>query len=166
MSIATRARRGGRPPKFTEPSGPVTVTLPDRTVELLRRIDGDRAKAIVKAVDAAVGPERAVAGGVEIVEMAPGTGLVLVPASRSLRSIPWLKTIEVTPTRYLLALVPGESIEKIEIALLDLIEEVGESAPEDLPMLRMLAEKIRQLRRGGKISVAEVLFVSIDGDSD
>src|SRR5690606_34115626 len=40
----------GRPPKFREPSGPVTVTLPNRTLAQLRRIDADRAKAIVKAV--------------------------------------------------------------------------------------------------------------------
>jgi hypothetical protein len=142
----------------------VTVTLPDRTVALLRDIDSDRAKAIVKAVDAIAGPAPT-AAGVEVVEMAPGTGIVIVPANRSLRSIPWIKSIEVAPTRHLLAIVPGEPIEKIEIALLDLIEDARDSAPEDVPMLRTLVDTIGRLRRGKKISVAEILFVAIDGDS-
>jgi hypothetical protein len=138
--------------------------LPDRTVELLRSIDRDRATAIVKAVDALAG--RAAAADVEIVEMAPGTGLVIVPPNRSLRSIPWIKTIEVAPTRHLLAIVPGVPIEKIEIALLDLIEEARDAAPEDVPMLKVLTQRIRQLRRKNKISIAEILFVSISADRE
>ena len=43
--------RGGRPAKFDEPSRPVTLTLPDRILERIKEIDGDRAKGIVKAVE-------------------------------------------------------------------------------------------------------------------
>ena len=46
-----------------------------------------------------------------------------------------------------------------------LIEEARDSAPEDVPMLETLAETLRQLRRSERISVAEVLFVSINGAS-
>lgn len=163
--VNTKPTAGGRPRKFKEPSGPVTVTLPDRTLELLRRIDADRARAIVKAVDAVVGSQSSGTTEVEIVQMAPGTGLVIVPPNRSLRSIRWIKTIEVAPTRHLLAIVPGEPVEKIEIALLDLIEEARDTAPEDVPVLLALREKICQLRRSRKISAAEILCVSMDGES-
>ena len=151
----------GRPPKFREPSGPVTVTLPDRTLAQLRRIDEDRAKAIVKAVDALAGraaghlPE----GG--IVEVDPATGVMVVPANRSLQTIPWLKIIEVAPSQYLIAIQPGTPVEKVEVALLDLLEEARLSAPDEVPMLEALRDKIGRARRGNRISKAEILFVDV-----
>lgn len=156
----TQKGPGGRPTKFKEPSRPVTVTLPERTLDQLGRIDNDRAKAVVKAVDAVVG------GGcgaphAEVIEMAPGTGVVVIPPNRSLRTIPWLKMIEVAPARYLLTIVSGTPIEKVEIALMDLIENAKHSAPEDVPMLETLREKIGQLRRGEKISMVEILCVAM-----
>lgn len=150
---------GGRPPKFKEPSGPVTVTLPDRTLAQLRSLDDDRARAIVKAVDAVVGSGADGSPHAEVIEMAPGIGVVVIPPNRSLRTIPWLKLIEVAPARYLLTIVPGTPIEKVEIALLDLIEDARSSAPDEVPMLKTLRGKIGQLRRGEKISMAEILFV-------
>jgi len=160
-SIKGRRHPGGRPPKFREPSGAVTVTLPNRILDQLRSIDEDRAKAIVKAVDAVVGGGTTKPLCAEVIEMAPGTGVVVVPPNRSLRSIPWLKMIEVAPARYLLAIVPGTPIEKVEVGLVDLIEDAKDSAPQDVPMLETLKERIRHLRRGKKISLAEILFVAI-----
>jgi hypothetical protein len=150
---------GGRPPKFTEPSGPVTVTLPNRTLGQLQSIDRDRAKAIVKAVDTVV--ERGVARSqhAEVVEMAPGTGVVVVPPSRSLDSISWLKMIEVAPARFLLTITPGTPIEKVEIGLMDLVEDAKVSVPEEVPMLEALRGEITRLRRRERLSIAEILFV-------
>jgi len=153
--------KGGRPPKFREPSGPVTVTLPNRTLDQLRSIDEDRARAIVKAVDEVVGGKAKQSNGAEVVEMAPGIGVLLVPSSSSLRALKWVRMIEVAPGRYLLAIVPGTPIERIEVSLMDLIEEARDAAPHDLPVLETLAEKIRDLRRGKRISLAEILFVAI-----
>ena len=161
MKQATSQRgTGGRPPKFREPSGPITVTLPDSTLEKLRTIDGDRAKAIVKAVDALAG-EGDSSPHAEVIEMAPGTGIVVVPYNRSLAKIPWLKMVEVAPMRYVLAITPGTPIEKVEVALIDLVEEAKLSAPEEVQMLETLRTKIGELRRGEKISMAEILFVSL-----
>ncbi len=47
--------QGGRPAKFDEPRRPVTVTLPVRILTQLAEIDADRARAIVKAVEAVLG---------------------------------------------------------------------------------------------------------------
>lgn len=151
----------GRPPKFKEPSGPITVTLPDRTLAQLRRIDEDRAKAIVKAVDALVGRAAGQPPEGAIVEVAPATGVMVVPANRSLRTIPWLKIIEVAASRYLIAIQPGTPVEKVEVALLDLLEEARLSAPDEVPMLEALRDKIGQARRGNRISKAEILFVEV-----
>lgn len=147
----------GRPRKFREPSGPITVTLPERTLDQLRRIDEDRARAIVKAVDALAGqsPEGA------IIEVAPATGVMVVPANRSLRTIPWLKIIEIAPSRFLIAIPPGTPVEKVEVALMDLLEETRLSTPDEVPMLEALRDTIGQLRRGNRISKAEILFIDV-----
>jgi hypothetical protein len=152
---------GGRPPKFKEPSRPVTITLPNRTLDQLRDIDEDRAKAIVKAVETMAGRQATRLPHAEVVETAPGTGLMVIPPNRSLRTIPWLKLIELAPARYLLTVVPGTSIEKLEIALMDVIQDAEGSAPDEVPMLKMLRDKIGLLRRGERISMAEILFVAM-----
>jgi hypothetical protein len=153
--------RVGRPPKFREPSGPITVTLPKRTLAQLRRIDEDRAKAIVKAADALAGNVTGQSPEGQVVEVAPATGVVLIPANRSLRSIPWLKIIEVATSRHLIAVEPGTPIEKVEVALIDLVEEARLSAPDEVPMLEALRDTIGRLRRGNRISKAEILFIDV-----
>jgi hypothetical protein len=162
MESAARKSKhpGGRPRKFSEPSQPVTVTLPDRTLAQLRSIDEDRARAIVKAVDQTVGRGTRPSRRVEVVEMSPGMGILVVPGSRSLRSIPWLRMIEVAPMRHLLAIVSGTPIEKVEVALLDLIDNAKISVPDEVELLRMLREKIGDLRRGQRISKAEILVIT------
>jgi hypothetical protein len=150
----------GRPRKFEEPSGPITVTLPRRILDRLRNIDEDRAKAIVKAVDAVAELEDA-GSRVDVIEMSRGTGIVVVPPNRSLRSIPWLKLIELTPTQYLIAIGPDTPVEKLEVALMDLIQDAKRLAAEDLPMLEALIGRIRDLRRRRKLSLAQILFVAV-----
>lgn len=151
--------RGGRPKKFHEASRPITVTLPDRTLARLHAIDRDRARAIVKAVDAAGGAEGGPSNSVEVVEVEKGVGIILVGPSLSLRRIPGLRLVEVAPMRYLVSLPTGMAVDSLEIAILDLIEnlqpeEEGERAP-----LNHLRDLIRHLRRAQHVSKAEILFV-------
>ncbi len=168
---------GGRPPKFREPSQPVTITLPHRTLDQLKSLDEDRAKAVVKAVDVAMGTgprETPGAPGVpgvpgaplvDVVEMAPGMSLLVVPPSRSLRRIPWLTLIEVSPLRNLLVIRAGTSIEKVEITLMDLIDDAGLSAPDEVPLLEALRERLTHMRRGERLSKVELLVVARDEDA-
>src|SRR4051812_902670 len=67
---------GGRPPKFAEPSRPITLTLPESTLEALRHIDRDRGKAIVKLAQNAMRLGDSVQPQVEIMEMAANIGLL------------------------------------------------------------------------------------------
>ncbi len=159
-----RANRNpvGRPPKFRESSRPVTVTLPQRTLEGLLSIDSDRAKAIVKAVDSLIGDDGAALRQVNVVEMAPGVGLLIISPNKSLSHLPWLSMIEISPVRFLLVIKPGTAIEKVELGLIDLIEEARASAPQDLPMLKILKEEFSRRRRENKVSKAEVLLFDLE----
>lgn len=164
MSRTTKKARkvGGRPAKFNEPSRPITVTLPVRILEKLKYIDEDRAIALTEAVEAMTDEAEVPLMQVELTEMGPGNSLLLVPRNQSLRGIPWLKLIEVTPTRYLLTVTSGTSLEKLELALIDLIEEVRDSLPREVPMLETLREKFGEMRRKGKIQKTEILVVETE----
>jgi hypothetical protein len=100
---------------------------------------------------------------VDVLEMAPNTGLFVVPAHASLNNVAWLKMIQIAPARYLLAIDPGTPIEKVEVSLMDLIDEAGRSTPHDVPVLELLRATLGQLRRDGKVSKAEVLLIDIEG---
>lgn len=156
---ATNGSSGGRPPKFDEPSRAVTVTLPERTLHQLQTIDDDRAKAIVKAAGALAGTDTQGDVHCEVVEMAPGVGLLVVPPSRTLRAIPWLRMIEIAPARYLLTIPPGTSIEKIELSLIDLAETTRRTTPQEAPLIDEIRQHIRHMRRREMITKAEILFV-------
>jgi len=88
---APAKNRGGRPRKFAEPSRPITVTLPDRTLELLQAVDQDRAKAITKIADAAIYGKSLDRAVVRLVEIEPGTAVIVVAPSKRLKEIPWLR---------------------------------------------------------------------------
>lgn len=161
-AVSHKARLSGRPPKFKEPSRPVTVTLPERTLDQLSRFNADRAIAIVEAVDAATAGATTEFSAPDVVPVTPEMGIVVVPSNRSLRMLPWLRLIEVAPARHLIAIEPGTPIEKIEVAIIDLIEVARFEAPEEVPMLETLREKVGYLRRRGRFSKAEMIFVATD----
>ncbi len=151
---------GGRPPKFKVPSRPVTVTLPDRTLEDLANIDADRARAIVKATDAALNQRGQASTSVQVVEVAPGAGLIVVGPSRYLKKIPWLRIAEIAPARYLLSIPVGMPVDSLEVAIGDVLDEIPETETRERGMMKELRELMRGLRRGQKVTKAEILFVN------
>ena len=159
--VRSKPGLGGRPPKFDEPSRPVTVTLPDRVLRLLASVDSDRAKAIVKLTDMALETSGAVGKCVEVVPVSSKKAVILVARSRYLCSIPWLRLVEVAPAKHLLSLRPGTSIEKLEVAINDLLDLVPESEPFEQDLLQRLLNCLRGLRRNQTMTKEEVLLVDV-----
>ena len=153
------ANKGGRPSKFDEPSRPVTMTLPDRILARLREIDGDRARAVVKAVEAVLGSDRAPRESVAEMRVAEDESLLVVSDNRFLRSIPWLSLLEVGPGRFLLSLQDGVQIEKLEVTLEDLIETDASVGEADRAFLRTLLDRIRAPRRSQTVRSEQILVV-------
>lgn len=160
----SKKRDAGRPRKFAEPSRPITVTVPTRVLRMLRELNPDRARAIVRATETALGarkerdPMR-----VEVVEVAPGIGLIIVGPSDSLLRIPWLRLAEIAPGRYILTIVPGTSIETIEVAIGDILEDREDMGRDERAMITEILKWIRTLRRAQNITKAELLLVSTRG---
>lgn len=153
----------GRPPKYSEPSRPVTVTLPDSVIEGLGKIDQDRGKAIVKLTQDSLNSAQHFAeeGRVEVVKVAENTGLVVIGPSAALSKIPFLHLIEVAPGRFLLALAPGNNLSKLEVAMHDVLEEIPDDAEAERALLTKLLEKVKSLRRSERLSIAEIIFVAL-----
>jgi hypothetical protein len=151
----------GRPPKFAEPSSPITVTLPRRILEKLEELDSDRGKAIVKCVDAVAGTILANEKKIEVVKMSENVGLIVIGPCRCLANIPWLRLIEISPARFLLSIPPGTAMASLEVAIIDLLEHL----PADEVAEKVLLEELRRLlshhRRQEEMTKGEILFIDI-----
>src|SRR5688572_30265744 len=154
--VSRLRNKSGRPKKFRGPSHPVTVTLPERTLTQLSFIDKDRARAIVKVTEAAVPVD---ADRIEVVEVAPGLGIILVGPNRTLANIKGLRLVEVAPLRFLLTIPKGATIDSIELAIVDLLEVVSPPENPERLILTQLRDLMRGLRRRGQLSKAEMLFI-------
>lgn len=163
MESAGKTKPGGRPPKFDEPSRPVTVTLPERVLRLLASVNADRAKAISNIVEIVLGKVESSRQPVELVKVGPRKSIILVAHSTYLESIPWLRLIEVAPARHLISLLPGTSVEKLEVAIHDLLDVVPEDEPRERELLELLHQNVRSRRRDQKLAKEEILFVESVG---
>ena len=154
-----KKKTGGRPPKFAEPSRPVTLTLPESILEELQQVHPDRGRAIVELTKKARRADGAAKALVEIVEMAKNTGLVIIGPSKAIRKMPFLRLVEVAPMRYLLAFEQGCNFHNLEIAIIDALDDEHEKQEREL--LTQLLHHIRGLRKSKRVSMAEILVVRL-----
>lgn len=160
MHEKTTKHPGGRPPKFSESRRPITITLPERTLKLLEGIDKDRARAIVQSVDIVM-KQDAEEKLVEVIEVAPDTGMIVIAPCRALQHLEWLKLIQITPSRILLAIPTGTPTDTIEVGLQDLLDSLDPCEEREKIILTQLLCLIRQIRRNKKITKSEMLFVNL-----
>ena len=150
---------GGRPAKFDEPRRPVTVTLPERILDRLAEIDGDRARAIVKAVEATSARDGQRRDAVDSLDLGGNASLLTVVENRFLRAIPWLRLIEIAPGRNLLSLGPGATIEKLEVALGDLLDTSSDATDDERRTIELLLERLRTPRRRKAVHTEDILVI-------
>ena len=149
----------GRPPKFEEARRPVTVTLPETTLQQLTAIHADRARAIVKATAAVTSVRSGESALVEVVEASPGQSVIVVGPSKSLRTIEWLRLVEIAPGRYLLVVPTGTAIESLEVAVEDLLENLAPGETYERELLSALLKVMRFRRRQQDVTKAEILLI-------
>jgi hypothetical protein len=165
MSDLSRKRRkrvrSGRPRKFDELSRPVTVTLPESTITALTQIHHDRAKAIVEACRQA--RQQATAPiSVEVIEVGPGRGCVLVGDSEYLRRLKFMHLVELQSGRNLISVNTGTPVTTVEISLLDLLDAIP---LEEERERKLVAELVRLFRRTRQMKVMhkeEILIIPHD----
>lgn len=135
------------------------MTLPERVLNLLAEIHPDRARAVTQATLVAVG-DQALFKPVELIEMSPGQSLIVVGPSQALRTIHWLKLIEIAPTRHLLAFLCGTPIERVEAVLRDLSRQPRwMKHPDESRLLRDLLTILGHHRQTNRMFKAEILII-------
>jgi len=161
-STPIKKSAGGRPPKFAEGRRPITLTLPDRILALLAQVHADRARAIVKCVEAVMEGKADDKNAVQLLEVLPGKALIVIQAGHALlQKIDWLRVVEIAPSRHLLVLPPGMPIERLEVELRDLRESLDAGQSRELRMLEQLQSTLIEQRRKQTLSKGELLFVDI-----
>jgi hypothetical protein len=154
-----KGRKAGRPPKFAETRRPITVTLPERTLRRLEEVDRDRARAIVRLADHQCALREPASSEVDIVEVGPDSGIILVGPMRALGRIELLRLVEVAPHRFLLTLPCGTGIEALEMELLDVLENLPSDEEAERAGLEKLRRILGQHRRKKTASKREFLLI-------
>lgn len=157
--MSNRQGIGGRPKKFSGPSRPITVTLPEQTIRDLEAVDADRARAIVRVTDAMVSSDSASSKLVEIVRVSPNIGMIIIGPSKALRAIPFVQLAEVASGRHLISLTPGTAPETLEVAVTDLLDSMPDLDDRERRLLVELASCLKQVRRGKAGFGGIMLFV-------
>ena len=135
------------------------MTLPERVLQLLTTVDSDRAKAIARLADSSLNANDKPLKPVATVKIAEDRAIILVSHCEQLRRLPWLRLIEMAPARHLLSIRSGTSIESMEVAMQDLLEDLPEEKHLDREILTELMRIIRATRRTKTTMKEEILFV-------
>jgi hypothetical protein len=149
-------------PKSDEMRRVVTLTLPEKTLQLLETLDQDLERAIVKLTDIAMQKAFPQGSAFEIVKVAPRKSVFIVGTDTMLARIPWLKLVEVAPGRNLITIPSGTSLESLEIAILELIENIPSESSMERKLLDEFCKYVGRLRRNKKISGVEIIIVNVD----
>ena len=161
MKTQSRSTSAGRPPKFRETTRPVTVTLPMRILQQLGAVNPDRAQAIVRVTEAVTGGGHRRFKPVELVEVSPGKAIIVVGPCASLRAIGWLQLVEIARGRSLLVIPSGTAVDALEVAIMDLLDPTNSIGEDERSLLTELRDQLVRLRRGHRISKAEIILFDI-----
>jgi hypothetical protein len=121
------ARPRGRPSKFGRPSRVVAVTLPDDTIERLRRINRDLGWAILTLLDKEAAaparrPDREAEPDVELLAVADRRSLIVINRE-SIRHLPGVNIIPLRGNRAFVALDIDRGMSDLELAVSDRLDE-------------------------------------------
>ncbi len=156
----------GRPPKFQEPSTSITLTLPERILRNLEDIDKDRAKAIVKCVEAVLSFNEKTANKVELITISDEAAVLAIGPCRSLEGIPWLHLVEISPSRFLLTVPTGTPMTSLEVALLDLLETLPDEHGSDRETLLEIRLQLSLHRRQEQVNTREIFLLNPNIDPE
>jgi hypothetical protein len=150
MVGATHPRRSrGRPRKFSDPSRPVALTLPEHAIRALKRINRDLAWAIVSLLGKREQrrPTEPLGLDAELVAVANRRSLIVVN-SDVVKKLPGVSIIPLNGHRAFLALDPGKGMADLELAVADRLGQrrLGARERKALEALRRLVAKWRRTR--------------------
>jgi hypothetical protein len=132
----------------------VALTLPEDTIEVLKGIDTDLAKAVVALVDRTQGRTTAVSSEwdapVSLAHVNDVRALIVIDP-KIFREIPGCAVIPLYEGRAFLALDAGRTLADLELSVADLLDD-GAIPPEEREALGTLRQSLREWRRDDSLS--------------
>lgn len=150
-AAAIAAPRRGRPRKYTVPSRPVTVTLPEDVLAALTSIDGDLGRAIVRLTQPVLGgrphppAELATFGRHSVIVVSP---------SRTLERRTGVELIHLPDGRALISFDHTRTIPALELLIQDSLEDAALSPP-DRDVFEAIDGILKTARRSNRIAMLQ-----------
>lgn len=153
-------RPRGRPPKFGRVSRAVTLTLPEDTLAVLERRDGDLSRAIVGFVEASARGARQPHPPAEIVAFGRHAVIFVapVPALRKMRGV---ELIPVGRHRALISLAPPQTVPRLELEIRDVLES-GTLTHGERAALEGVASILREARTSETYALTERTVIVLE----
>jgi len=143
--------RRGRPRKFTVPSRPVTVTLPERVLTALASIDGDLGRAIVRLAQPALGKQPHAPA--ELATFGRHSVIVVNP-SRTLEQRTGVELIHLPDGRALISFDQTRTIPALELMIKDALEDPDLPAG-DRDIFDAIADILKTARRSDRVALLQ-----------
>ena len=150
--------RRGRPPKFSVPARPVTLTLPEHVIETLLTIDADLGRAVVRLAQPAIAKQPHPPA--ELVTYGRHAVIVITP-SRTLGRLRGVELVPLPDGRALISIDRPTTIAELELLIEDALETNGVS-PGDSTVLRAIADILKTARRSENVSLLQRSIIVLE----
>jgi hypothetical protein len=152
------APRRGRPRKFTVPSRPITLTLPEHVIDALAGVDADLSRAVVRLAQ----PELAKQPHppAELATFGPHSVIVVNP-SRTLEQQPGVTLVHLPDGRALISFDQSVTIAGLELMMADALENDGLSAV-DRAVFEAIGGILRNARRAENTILAQRNIIVVE----
>jgi hypothetical protein len=151
IAAAVQAPRRGRPRKFTVPSRPVTVTLPETVLRALTSIDVDLARAIVRLAQPVL--SKRPHAPAELATFGRHSVIVVNP-SRTLERRTGVELLHLPDGRALISFDPTRTVAALELLIEDALED-PDLPPGDREIFEAIADILKTARRSDRVAVLQ-----------
>ena len=149
LSIHSLTPKRGRPRKFTEPSRPVTLTLPEHIITALDAIDHDLSRAVVRLTQPQLAEQPHPPA--ELVSFGSRAVIVVNP-TRTLEQRTGVMLVPLSDGRALIAFDDSMTANRLELVIQDVLEE-EDLPPEDARIFEGIRALLRDARRSETVSL-------------
>ncbi len=144
-------RRRGRPRKFSAPSRPITLTLPEHVIEALGAIDADLSRAVVRLAQPEVGKQPHPPA--ELATFGRRSVIVVNP-TRTLEQRTGVELVHLPDGRALISFGAPKTVADLELLIADALDEHRLSR-EDEAVFVAIADILRQARRSNNLALMQ-----------
>jgi hypothetical protein len=157
-TVRTLGNRRGRPRKFSRPAKAVTLTLPEDIIAVLKTIDTDISRAIVRTVEPMVPIEPRPSA-----ELTPfgNRSVIVVKPSRELRERTGVELLPLSDGRALMALADQLSVSQFELRVRDALADAALEHPER-ETFEALARILRETRQRNGAAIHERSIIVLE----